>query len=101
MPSIPLTPEEERQVLHAIGLQSIEDLFSTVPPKIRENADFKLPMPDGLDASGRGLSEHELRRYFYGLAHRNAYYPHARHFLGGGYYDNIIPAVVGQLVLRG
>ena len=101
MPSIPLTPEEERLALSVIGLQGSDDLFSTVPPKLRENADFHLDMGPGYDKSGRGLTEHELRKYFSRLAARNANGGTMTHFLGGGYYDNVIPAIVNQLVLRG
>jgi glycine dehydrogenase subunit 1 len=101
VPSIPLTPEEERQVLETIGVQRLDDLFSTVPPKIRENADFKFDLGDRLDSSGRGHTEHELRNFFLELSERNAYSPKVKHFLGGGIYDNIIPAIVGQLSNRG
>jgi len=101
VPSIPLTPAEERHALEVIGVQNIEDLFSTVPPKIRENADFKIDPGPGFDSTGRGLTEHELRNYMGQMAAQNAGGPGWSHFLGGGSYDNIIPAIVGQLVLRG
>lgn len=94
MPSIPLTPDEEKAVLKKLKLQNMEDLFSAVPPKIRENADFVLE-------PARGMTEHELRKYFYGLAAKNAHFPATTHFLGGGIYDNIIPAIVNQIALRG
>jgi glycine dehydrogenase subunit 1 len=101
VPSIPLTPEEERQALQTIGVQRLEDLFAMVPPKIRENADFMFDLGEGFENHGRGLTEHELRRYFSELASRNSHWPNVKHFLGGGIYDNIIPAIVNQLVLRG
>ncbi len=101
MPSIPLTPDEEKKVLKVLGLQNTEDLFSTVPPKIREAADFKIEFGEGYDNSGRGLTEHELRVFFGKLADQNASSGKYTHFLGGGIYDNIVPAIVNQLVLRG
>jgi glycine dehydrogenase subunit 1 len=101
VPFIPLTPDEEREALKVIGVHSVEELFSTVPPKIRENADFKLDPGHGYDSSGRGLTEHEIRRYFHDLSAKNATFPEYRHFLGGGTYDNIVPAIVNQLTLRG
>jgi len=101
MPSIPLTPDEERKVLKVLGLQNTEDLFSTVPPKIREAADFKIEFGDGYDNSGRGLTEHELRLFFGRLADQNASSNKYTHFLGGGIYDNVVPAIVNQLTLRG
>lgn len=93
MPSIPLTKEEEQFILKTLGIQNTEDLFSAIPPKIRETADFTID--DGVQ------TEHELRTFFGALARKNAHFPEYTHFLGGGIYDNVIPAIVNQLVLRG
>ncbi|MCB0403292.1 MAG: aminomethyl-transferring glycine dehydrogenase subunit GcvPA [Bdellovibrionales bacterium] len=90
---IPLTTEEEKRILSTLGATSTDDLFSSIPPKIRESA--KLNLGD----MSRALSEHELREYFGSLASKNAGL--RCHFLGGGTYDNTIPAIVNQLVLRG
>lgn len=93
MPSIPLTKEEELHILKTLGLNKTEDLFSAIPPKVREAA--YLTIDEG------GKTEHELRTFFGALAKKNAHAPDYTHFLGGGVYDNIIPAIVNQLVLRG
>lgn len=93
MPSIPLTKEDEAHILKTLGLQNTEDLFSAIPPKIREVAQF--------DIDDGAQTEHELRTFFGNLARKNAHFPDYQHFLGGGIYDNIIPAIVNQLVLRG
>ncbi len=98
MPSLPLTPQEEKKILSQLGLSQPEDLFFTVPPKIRDNADFQLDFGHGTDGK-RGLTEHELRTYFGHLASKNG--ADYTHFVGGGIYDNIIPAIVNQLILRG
>lgn len=92
MPSIGLTHEEEERAVKMLGIRSIDDLFSSVPPRIRDNADFDFDL-------SHGLSEHELRLFFKELAERNQ--KCATHFLGGGIYDNIVPAIVNQLALRG
>lgn len=92
MPSMPLTPDEEAFALKAIGARTIDDLFSTVPPRVRETAGFDFP-------DSHGMSEHELRNFFRSLAEKNQKWTH--HFLGGGVYDNIVPAIVNQLALRG
>jgi glycine dehydrogenase subunit 1 len=99
MPSIPLTAEDEKRMLATVGLSSLEDLFSTIPPKIREKADFRLDLPDSPSTRTKGLTEHELRKYFGKQALKNQ--KCETHFLGGGIYDNIVPAIVDQLVLRG
>ena len=101
MPSLPLTPEEEKKAFKQIGVQSFDDLISTIPPKIRESARFQLNFGEGLENLSEGLSEHELRNFFSTLAKTNQTAPETVHFLGGGIYDNIIPAIVNQLTLRG
>lgn len=87
-------------MLSTIGVQSIQDLFSAIPPKIRENAGFQLDMPVEGDRP-QGMSEHELREFFGTLASKNACAPEYQHFLGGGIYDNIFPAAVDSLSQRG
>ena len=101
MPATPITPEEEQKVLASMGAQSMDDLFAGIPPKIRENANFTINVGEGRDPHKDNLSEHELRVFFGKLADKNAVAPRVQHFLGGGFYDNIIPAFVDQLVLRG
>lgn len=101
MPSLPLTLEEEIKAFQTIGVQSFEDLIATIPPQIRERAKFQLDLGPGYENLSQGLSEHELRHYFSALAKKNKSAPETTHFLGGGIYDNIIPAIVNQLVLRG
>ncbi len=92
MPSIPLTPDEEKHVLQRLGLSSVDDLFSRIPPRVRETADFHFD-------TDHGMGEHELRQFFGNLSRQNE--KHHTHFVGGGVYDNVIPAIVNQLALRG
>lgn len=101
MPSLPLTPEEEKKAYQTIGVQSFDDLIATIPPRIRESAQFKLDFGAPLDDLTSGLTEHELRDFFSKLASQNRTAPETLHFLGGGIYDNIVPAIVNQLALRG
>lgn len=101
MPSLPLTHDEEKKAFQTIGVQSFEDLIATIPPKIRESAKFQLDFGAEYNNLSSGLSEHELRDYFLNLSHLNKINSETLQFLGGGIYDNIIPAIVNQLVLRG
>jgi glycine dehydrogenase subunit 1 len=101
VPSLPLTPEEEKKAFQTIGIQSFDDLIATIPPKIRESARFQLDFGPEYNNLSSGLTEHELRDYFVSLSAENKASPDTVHFLGGGIYDNIIPAIVNQLVLRG
>jgi glycine dehydrogenase subunit 1 len=81
----PNTPEEVREMLAAMGASSIDDLFRPIPPGLRARS-FDLPA---------GMSEFEMLHRFEHLAGKNA--QHLSHFVGGGYYDHLIPAVVDHL----
>lgn len=80
----PNTPDEIREMLAAIGVGSIEELFAPIPAELRARS-FDLP---------GGMSEFELIRRMKGLAEQNA---ELTHFIGGGFYDHHIPAVVDHL----
>jgi glycine dehydrogenase subunit 1 len=81
----PNTPEDIREMLAAIGVAGVEELFSPIPAELRAKS-FKLP---------GGMSEFELFQRMRSLADMNA--QHLTGFVGGGYYDHIIPAVVDHL----
>jgi glycine dehydrogenase subunit 1 len=85
----PNTPEEERQMLAAIGVKGIAELFAVIPPELRAAA-FDLP---------HGVSEFELLQRMRELAAKNV--QTLTNFIGGGYYDHFIPAVVDSLSGRG
>ncbi len=85
----PNTPEELREMLAVIGVAGIEDLFSGIPPELRAGS-FDL---------AEGMSEFELMGRMRELAAKNA--QGISNFIGGGFYDHFIPAVVDHLVGRG
>jgi len=101
VPHLPLTPEEEKKVYNTLGVHGFDDLIAMIPPPVRERASFKLDFGAPYEDLKTGLSEHELRSFFSAAASLNHVKPGSIHFLGGGIYDNIIPAVVNQLSLRG
>lgn len=84
----PHTPEQIREMLEIIGVDSIADLFAVIPPELRAHS-FDLP---------GGMSEFEMLTGMQRLAgsDRRDIVP----FIGGGCYDHIIPAVVDHLAGR-
>lgn len=84
----PNSPEEIREMLAAIGVGSVEELFSPIPVALRAQS-FELPP---------GMSEFELFQRMKGLAEQNA--AGVTNFIGGGFYDHHIPAVVDHLAGR-
>jgi glycine dehydrogenase subunit 1 len=88
---IPHTADDIRQMLEAIGVDSIGRLFEEVPAAIRLQRPLQLPP---------ALSETELLREFSRLAARNSTPADRISFLGGGAYNHFTPAVVDHLISR-
>ncbi len=85
------TPEDQRAMLAAIGVSSIEELFANIPPPLRLNRPLQVP---------EALGEMELTAHVRQLAARNRPAGEAVCFLGGGAYDHFIPAVVDAIAGR-
>ena len=88
---IPNTPAEQDELLSAIGLRSIDDLFADVPEGYR-NPPLELPAP---------LSELEIQRELGEMAARNRPLGSGPSFLGAGSYHHFIPSIVKALMTRG
>jgi glycine cleavage system P protein (glycine dehydrogenase) subunit 1 len=87
-----VTERDREDMLAAIGVGSVEELFAQVPEAVR------LRRPLDLEPA---LSEPELVRHLEGLASRNAHSGVELSFLGAGIYDHYVPAVVDALLSRG
>jgi glycine dehydrogenase subunit 1 len=86
------TPADQKEMLKAIGVNSIDDLFSPIPELCRFKGDLKIPA---------ALSEMPMTDEMVRLAKQNLSPDQAVCFLGGGSYDHFIPAVVDQVAGRG
>ena len=81
----PHTPEEIAEMLSTIGVASVEDLFAPIPAELRATT-FNIPP---------GMSEFETYDRMQAIAGENG--QGITTFIGGGFYDHIIPAVVDHL----
>jgi glycine dehydrogenase subunit 1 len=81
----PHTPEEITEMLGAIGVASVEDLFAPIPPELRAKP---LTIPTG-------ISEFETLSRMQAIAGENA--QGMTNYIGGGFYDHIIPSVIDHL----
>jgi glycine dehydrogenase subunit 1 len=86
------TPDQRREMLQAVGAQSIDELFDQVPADCRLSRALELPSP---------LTEMELEREVSVLAGRNVAGGKRVCLMGGGVYDHFIPAAVDEVVSRG
>jgi glycine dehydrogenase subunit 1 len=84
----PHTDDDVREMLEAIGVGTVDDLFADVPTKLE--GDLNLPP---------ALSEYEALRDVQRLARENV--TGLPIFLGGGAYDRIVPSAIGAVTSRG
>jgi len=87
---IPNTDDDCKEMLRAIGVRDVTELFTDIPEKIRLKENLKLPS---------ALSEPELKSHLNLLSEKNAGTEYIS-FLGAGSYDHYIPSVVEHLVSR-
>ena len=86
------TPEDERQMLEAIGVESIDELFAQIPLELRLQRDLNI---------GPAMGELQLTQHMSTLAAKNSPADEKVCFLGAGSYDHFIPAVVDAIASRG
>ena len=89
MPFIPHTEDDTREMLAAIGADSLDDLFDEIPKQL---------LIDSLDGVPEGLTEMEINR----LMHERAAIDGAPLcFIGAGAYEHHIPTAVWDIATRG
>jgi glycine dehydrogenase subunit 1 len=86
-----VTERELSQMLDAIGVDSLDDLFAEIPEGVRLGREIDLP---------DGRSEQEVFDHLAALAARNRHCEEEITFLGAGMYDHYVPAVVDTLLQR-
>ncbi len=88
---LPHTPEDIAAMLRTVNVDSLDDLFATVPRDCSRQADLRLPGP---------LTEWELDDYLNCLSQDMAVAPDYKVFIGAGSYEHYIPASVSHLLAR-
>src|SRR5215469_2351915 len=86
---LPKSPAERQELLAAIGVQSVEELFSSIPEAYRLKRPLNLPGP---------YSEQEVIDYFQSRAAETC----AGHtsFLGAGVYNHLRSVVTDSITRR-
>ena len=87
---IPHSPADIEQMLAAIGVGSVDELFRDIPTELRASAAIDLPA---------GLPEQAVRERLEALAARN-HGARELNFLGAGAYAHFVPAMVDHVVQR-
>ncbi len=92
MSYLSLTERDREEMLRAIGVSSVEELFADIPAAVRLGRELDLERP---------LAEQELSRHLEELAARNVDTTRELSFLGAGIYDHYVPAIVDAVLQRG
>src|SRR2546427_5307609 len=85
------TAADQAELLKAVGLGSVQELFAPIPDAIRLKRPLNLP---------KAMGEMELLAHMQQLAAKNVTPETHTSFLGGGGYTHFIPAVVDALQSR-
>jgi glycine dehydrogenase subunit 1 len=86
-----VTDADLSEMLGAIGVGSIEELFADIPAGLRLGRPLSL---------GEGLSEQEVFEELRALADRSTSAEDEVSFLGAGMYDHYAPALIDSIILR-
>jgi glycine dehydrogenase subunit 1 len=88
---LPITEEDKKEMLNAIGVETVQDLFSDIPESVRFKGDLKIKP---------AKSEPELMKELSQLAAKNANLKDYACFLGAGVYDHYVPVIVDHVISR-
>nr|WP_300002835.1 aminomethyl-transferring glycine dehydrogenase subunit GcvPA [Tissierella sp.] len=90
-PYIPHTPEDIKEMLEVVGVDSTDDLFADISKASSLNRELNLP---------KAKSELEVVNYLTSLANKNCSATENICFLGAGAYDHYIPTIVDHIISR-
>jgi glycine dehydrogenase subunit 1 len=86
-------PRIRQEMLDAIGVRDVEELYGAIPERLR--------VPGGLDLPEPLRSEYALRRHVGGVLNRNENCARTLSFLGAGCWQHYVPAVCDEIANRG
>src|SRR3954462_14888635 len=85
------TDADRREMLDAIGVESIEELFRDIPEPVRQREPIALP---------DGMAEQDVYDHLRRLSARNRDAEAEVTFLGAGMYDHYVPALIDSILQR-
>lgn len=86
---LPSTDSQQKEMLNAIGLNSLDDLYSSITEELKLKRTLAIP---------NGKSESEILKYFSELSEMNTVYTSI--FRGAGAYKHYIPSIVGTVTSK-
>ena len=91
MSYIPNTDADRAEMLSAIGLESLDDLFAPIPKHLQYNQELRIPSR---------MDQVTLAKHLGKLAAKNVHAEAYPCFLGAGIYDHYVPPTVAAITGR-
>jgi glycine dehydrogenase subunit 1 len=88
---LPMTEQDKKAMLEAIGVSTIDELFSDIPEKVRFKGEYNIKA---------AKSETDLMKELFHMASRNADLKRNVSFIGAGVYDHYMPVIVDHVISR-
>ena len=88
---LPMTEQDQKEMLDTIGVSSIDELFSDIPEKVRFQGHYNIKP---------AKSESSLLKELSAMAAKNADNKAYASFLGAGVYDHYKPIIVDHVISR-
>ncbi|MDF2558501.1 MAG: glycine dehydrogenase [Bacillales bacterium] len=88
---LPMTDQDQKEMLDRIGVSSIDELFADIPESVRFKGEYNIKA---------AVSEPDLLAEMAAMAKKNANLKEYKSFLGAGAYDHYIPVVVDHVLSR-
>jgi glycine dehydrogenase subunit 1 len=88
---LPMTEQDQQEMLDAVGVSHIDELFSDIPESVRFQGEYKIK---------KAKSETELVKELSELASKNKDLRSNASFLGAGVYDHYMPIIVDHVISR-
>jgi glycine dehydrogenase subunit 1 len=88
---LPMTETDKQQMLETIGVNSIDELFSDIPERVRFKGEYNIKPKKTETALMKELTQ---------LAQKNADLRSHTSFLGAGVYDHYMPVIVDHVLSR-
>lgn len=88
---LPMTEQDKKEMLSAIGVDSVDELFSDIPEEVRFKGRLNIK---------EAKSEPVLMKELSQLANKNINLKTHTSFLGAGVYDHYIPSIVDHVISR-
>jgi len=88
---LPMTETDREEMLSVIGISSIDELFESIPEKVRFKGEYNIK---------KAKSESSLTKELSQLASKNADSQKYVSFLGAGVYDHYRPIIVDHVISR-